>query len=808
MRNQCVQFGVLRPALLALAVLLGGCGGGDAGAPASGGAPDPGSTAVTVDTKTVGTLGATLSIDGASLALADGALTTDTAITLESRPVDAQAAESLRLRLSPAGRRLESPSTLTIDLPGAPAGTQAFWLVDGDAVLAPSTRVGDRFQLSLSSLGFGTEGRRVPLAVGRPRALADGDGVGGELSLRIQACQDKVATLRKRLARLNTADAIAELELLSDALLETIANCSALEAQQLRQAACTERQTAVNKAAPARTLSELRDLMRSLLGTQAAVERAGADCVPDTDVQALIAVRAEGYLSLLAEQVRRGDFGTEPGVRALSSLFDISGACGFLDLGTACDQLRTSIFPDMLDTMRRAAFDDCRDRGAALSVAQFLDLGAATGRDGPFLDLARFRMAEVEADLMQCTAPTLSVRVFETVDGSPEALPDRDMQLQPLQGFADYRLAGTVRPPRQGQIVLEGPVRVARCPDGSAPAVDLVVRTANNLREVARRPHDGQRFTLDRRPIDLAVPDLLRAAALDPEAASGVSLLIRQEGAACASITIEGQSVLDQPVLLFQLDLALASATLSSRWSGSISASTELTATLRGTRVNQPSTFQLNSVLDSTTELVDVAMTYSQTVPLLDATELLPGVPVSLNPVAPAVLTSSGAASVASTLILTNGGCQINRFDRSGTTIAIDNMRAGGILELIPGGQLRITAGGLRGAYVVTGQGDQSGDNDGCFDPRNFSSRFGPVIVGGDDFVELRSASTTTTVPEGSSSVAGSAVVGGSAFTSTEACQLFLRKHLGRLQTRLLASEHVVSCQQRVVLTWQLQRLP
>ena len=144
--------------------------------------------------------------------------------------------------------------------------------------------------------------------------------------------------------------------------------------------------------------------------------------------------------------------------------------------------------------------------------------------------------------------------------------------------------------------------------------------------------------------------------------------------------------------------------------------------------------------------------------------------------------------------------------DRSKTVILNDSLRAGGVLALIGNGQLRITADGLRGAYRVSGQGDQSASNTGCFDPRNFAASFGPETVGGDDFVQFASASATTTVPEGSTSIVGSAVVGGDLLTSTEQCNGFLRKHLGRLQTRLLPAEHVVSCRQRSVLTWQLQR--
>lgn len=543
----------LRHVLAALgAIALAACGGGgdDPVAPAP----------VTIATQTIGPAGGELIIDAAALSVPAGALEMVETVALEERPADAVTGELLRLRLAPAGRRLSSPATLTVDLPGAPNATQAFWLVDGDPVLAPSTRIGDRFSVALSSLGYGTGGRRLPQAAGRERPLAQGDVTEGELSMRVLDCQAKVEILRRRLVRLSTADAMEEAQLLTNALLDAAQTCDTLQVQLLQQTACQQLAAAAADASVAlpTSLTELGAVIGRLLGAEAAAEAAGATCEPAIDVSALIADRADGYLAILGGQVRRGDFATEPGVRELRALFAIEAGCQLLGIDEACVRLRTQIFPDMLDAMRRSAFDDCRDRGAALSVAQFLDLGAGTGREVPFLNLARFRMADVEADLVQCTEPTLSVRVFDTLDGLPLALPDRDLTLQPFHAFNDYRLTGTVRPPRTGRIVIEGLANVARCPDGSAPASDLVVRIADGARlEVARRSHDGVRFKLDRPPIDLAVVDLLRAAALDPVTAAGVSLVVSQEGASCPSEIITGETVLDRPLRFFQLDVVV-----------------------------------------------------------------------------------------------------------------------------------------------------------------------------------------------------------------------------------------------------------
>jgi Putative Ig domain len=532
---------------LVLAGCLAACGGGQ----------DP----VTVATVAVGPTGGQVSIDSATLAVPAGALNAEVTVTLEGPLADAASGELLRIRLAPAGRRLASPAVLTVDVPAAPATTQAFWLVDGDPIFTPSTRQGDRFSVPLDSLGYAVGGRRVALAADRARALATGDNTAGELSMRVLNCQGKVEILRRRMARLSTDDAMAEAELLANALIEAAQTCDELEVQLLQRSACEQLAAAATNASLTlpTSLSELGAVVGRLLGAQSVVESAGATCSPEVDVSALIADRADGFLAILAGQVRRGDFAAEPGVRELRALFEIEAGCQLLSLDEACDRLRTLVFPNMLDAMRRSAFDDCLNRGAALSVAQFLDLGSEEGRDGPFMGLARFRMAEVEADLVQCTAPKLSVRVFDTVDGSPQDLPERDIEVQPLRAFDDYRLAATVRPPRTGQFVLEGPIRAAVCPDGSVPQADLVVRIADGARrEVARRPNDSLRFAFTP-PIDLTVADLLQAAALDPATATNVSLSVTQEGASCPSRVSSGKTVLDRPLPFFQLDVVVTS---------------------------------------------------------------------------------------------------------------------------------------------------------------------------------------------------------------------------------------------------------
>ena len=168
----------LRPrrilATAALALALTACGGG--------GADDAATQPVLRDTRVLSAAGGTLVVDGASLTLPADALQADTELTLEQLPADPAAGELLHLRLSPAGRRLAATAELAVDVPAAPADTQAFWDVGGDLVLAPSTRSGDRFTLRLDSLGVDGEGRRLDPAAthpsGRRHALAAASPAG------------------------------------------------------------------------------------------------------------------------------------------------------------------------------------------------------------------------------------------------------------------------------------------------------------------------------------------------------------------------------------------------------------------------------------------------------------------------------------------------------------------------------------------------------------------------------------------------------------------------------------------------------
>ena len=139
------------------------------------------------------------------------------------------------------------------------------------------------------------------------------------------------------------------------------------------------------------------------------------------------------------------------GARELGRLFAVDADCQLLGLAEACTVLRTEVFPAVLDEMRADAFAECRERGSSLPVSQLIDLGVFTGRQGKFLDFARYTTAALELDGAMCTGPELQVRVF----GSDDALddrPDLDTRLVALGTLGQYTQRGAVQPPRAGRM--------------------------------------------------------------------------------------------------------------------------------------------------------------------------------------------------------------------------------------------------------------------------------------------------------------------------------------------------------------------
>jgi hypothetical protein len=240
---------------------------------------------------------------------------------------------------------------------------------------------------------------------------------------------------------------------------------------------------------------------------------------------------------------------------------------------------------------------------------------------------------------------------------------------------------------------------------------------------------------------------------------------------------------------------------------GTVTASVLITATLRGNRTRLESFEGLLPVFDTTSEAVDVILSYNVSMPVPAGTVVQPGASTFLPGSAVSNVAGSGGASVNSLLQATTGSCEITRRGTGSTEVTLANPQApGGALELTSDGQLGITMGGLRGTYVTTSEGSRALTRSaGCSTPGTFASPFGRQPVAS-EFMSLNDARATTALPDRGTTTGASSTVTGSAFGQSSLCSLFLREHLRLLEPRLLSSEHITSCTQQTTLSWQLQR--
>lgn len=534
----------LLPFLLLIAVLAG-CGGSDT----------PLVEPVLSASQPVGAAGGQLAVDGMVLALPAGALPAETAVQIDKLP--AEAGELARFRLGPAGQVLRSDATLRIDLPGAPASTALFWIVDGEPVLMAATRTGDVLSASVRTLGYATGVQQKSAASAlRRQPLAEGDPAGGELSARPIDCEFQVSMLRRRIQRVAQQGDIEEAILVGDALQEARTRCSSQQAAQMQQDACAALQQASDLArlTPPANLSEMTALTRRLMGTEAAVLKSGADCTPSLDTGALLEERFGAFIQVLQGQLQGGRFSTAAGLSEFRLLINIQAQCQVLGITAVCDVVGERILPDLLDAMRLAAFDACRVSRSSALPGQLQALGSLRVNDQSIFDFGRYTAEDLAADIAYCHGPTLQLKVFDDATTLPVELADRAKALRALAGLGSYIRRTDIDVPRDGSLTIGGDILVTRCPDGRAMAADLVLRRGTQV--LARRAHDGNSYSLGNQAFDLVVARLLTDAGLDPAATASFTLTLVREGGTCDAIDDDLRLVVE-PIDLFEINVAL-----------------------------------------------------------------------------------------------------------------------------------------------------------------------------------------------------------------------------------------------------------
>ncbi|MCU0926141.1 MAG: hypothetical protein MUF44_08890 [Hydrogenophaga sp.] len=511
----------------------------------------------------MGIAGGTLTLQGLSLALPAAALTETVDVSVQQETVASPALA--RFRFSPAGQALNAPAELKYSVAGLPANVRFFWEVNGEQWMIPGTVSGGVLTSLVTSLGYGAAGTVLPVQA-RAQAALVADRVqaasarllpqaeaaeGGSVVVQPVDCDAQIAVLKTRLLRAaNDGDQSRAVGVFNE--LEAIQDvCLSAKIRELEQASCdaSARAQANAQVLIASSLESFSELTVPLFATQAFVENTGATCTSGDPVanMALIEAKFDQLLDVMKGQMARAEFDDDLTVRDLGVVMSMESMCQRLDLEAVCGRLTSELYPDLLDALRAAAFEECRVNATPLAVSQFYALGSRAGNPEKFFDHGRFALTAVEADLSYCRNPSLGLRVFDG-EAVPSELSDRAATLSPLVALGVYQKTRTIEVPRDGSLNIAGTVGVLRCPDGSASSADLVFRV--NGQEWVRRAASGDTYPLENSPLLLDLPRQLPGLGIDPATSTGFTVLVNREGGACS----DGErSVLNEPFTLFEV---------------------------------------------------------------------------------------------------------------------------------------------------------------------------------------------------------------------------------------------------------------
>jgi hypothetical protein len=534
---------------------LAACGGG--------GSPAPQEAADSA-TAQVGAEGGVLRAGALSLELPPGALSETTTLSLLA--FAPEPGELARYRLAPAGLRLQKPAVLRLLAAGLPNDAQLYWQVDGDNVLLPFSQQGGEWVVQIRHLGFTSGGGvldRVQANALRgadsherlmPQAAAD----SGDLVVQLRNCPRDVGRLKSRLRNAAQLRQFERAQAIYDELLALQAQCDDLEIAALSAEACGGLQDAVNQAVatPARRFEDVQGHVVPLLAAMAFVQKTGETCNGLLEqANALVPEVFDQFLDTLMAGVRDGSLFEDAGPRELSQIMGYEAHCQLLALDAVCDRFGAEIYPTLLDRLRQAAFDECRQNNSTLVMSQFHAMGVRFGNDEKFYDHGRFSVADVRHDISYCTDPQLNLRVFDDALDTPVELTDQRQTLRPGATLGNYVPATTVQVPADGSLLVTGQFRGQRCETGESLAADLVVRLSTI--EVTRIPLSGGNYNLNNPPLDLVISRLYAQTGLSPEV-TRFTLGFHLEGGGCVLETSEGpRTVLNQRETLFEINVQL-----------------------------------------------------------------------------------------------------------------------------------------------------------------------------------------------------------------------------------------------------------
>jgi hypothetical protein len=471
------------------------------------------------------------------LSLPPGAL--DGPIDFLITPTEPSDGGAARFLVAPAGVLLLAAAEVTITHPGEldPDATLAW--VDGDVATFLPTEAGSSvLRAPTPSIGF-----PGPDASATQARLVAVDTTALEVVVADCARQETLA--QAAIARATDSGSALSVTQAWTSYQALQARCVPAQtelAARLATRACEQFDAAMQqaRATQADSLTAFQRSAGSLLAAVGSVQLTDGAC--DTSPHA--AVLDEKFQQMLgffdtrfAATELSDDLEAETDL--LEELFAYDVACQALGLDV-CAPLHDKLFPDVLDRLRRAAYDLCLTSGNPAKLARMMEEQLnfsrpvagrlpPRGRLDPYMTHARFTYGDLEEDIAYC-ASTLEPHVFDDVDVPVEILPaPAPLAPGPTPGSTENEADLTLPP--GGSLTLGGVVRSAPCLDGSAPTDALVARVGAT--ELARAQAAGDRYTLATRPFSFTTSQLQAAAG----GASAFDLELYREGADCGTYT-------------------------------------------------------------------------------------------------------------------------------------------------------------------------------------------------------------------------------------------------------------------------------
>lgn len=531
------------PVAALVAALLVACGGsGDEGSGNQGSAPPP-SASATID-RAGGTLEAG-SPQGGTLALTlpSDALATAAGVSVQGLPAEPGTID--RFAIGSGRQVLLQRATLryTASQP-LPEHAVLRWRVGAERFPLPTQRQGQVLVAQTGLLGpaSGPGARALSARARQQRQQADTEPAELEVStLDCTGAPARMVFLLDWAARVGDT---AEAQRIYDELEALVDTCQLQDIAEVHQRACDALASATLAAQvlPADSYEALHGLIGRLGGTLADARAVGAPCGSES-VDGLLEAKFTQFVDFLRAEFAHPTFAQVEYATArqhLRRFYDDLAICDNMGLGSACEHLRTTLFPEFFDRLREGVYRECRDRGDALPLATMYveDLVFAMRsrplRDpaddtGPYLDLGRFSYLDLEADLSHCRSG-IAVSAF---DGVPVQRSRTELAAGAEPGSAPGPIE--IEVPREGSVLIQGTVQGLLCPGGGRFGNDRLVTRVNNT-QVDSRALDVDGFRLDGPPIDLAIEQTMQRAGLDPATVTRFTIEVSREGDACAGL--------------------------------------------------------------------------------------------------------------------------------------------------------------------------------------------------------------------------------------------------------------------------------